>query len=421
MKFRIAEIDVPASEPFKFDALEREPVVKFLHDLIKQIEGPFVLALDSPWGTGKTTVVRMLRCSLLNDGFECVYFNAWKDDYVTDPLIPMVSAIDELKPVDGAINKGFRGSMAVLKKVAGPIAKRALKVAIKVGTHGVLDVDEATELATADAASDATGDLIDAFQKDKASLQQFRDELEKAVSRLSDKDPSRPLIFFIDELDRCRPSYAIELLESVKHLFDVPNIVFVLSIDKKQLEAITAAVYGERIDAPEYLRRFIDLEYVLPKLHTKKYIRELIKRFEFVSFFDDRKKNTTLAYEHEGFVEAFTLLAVMFVTGHPCTAGLQPAGFADLHGRPNTCSHPFAPNKTTQHNSRRANHALRHEKNYEGDVCSPRGQAHNAVASAWSGEVRAKLINLYPAGRSVTQLSRRLAWCLPPVAQPATA
>lgn len=308
MKFRIAEIAVPADEPFQFDALERKPVVEFLRDLIKQIEGPFVLALDSPWGTGKTTVVRMLRRSLEIEGFQCVYFNAWKDDYVTDPLIPMVSAIDELKPGGDAAGESFRASMATVRKAVGPIAKRAIKAAIKVGTLGVLDVDEAIEEATADVASD----LIDAFQKEKASLEQFRQSLEKAVGKLSQDEPPRPLIFFIDELDRCRPSYAIELLERVKHLFDVPNMMFVLSIDKKQLEAITAAVYGERIDAPEYLRRFIDLEYALPALHTKNYTRELIKRFGFQAFFEARKQHRTLAYDHDHFVEAFTLLASMF-------------------------------------------------------------------------------------------------------------
>ena len=312
MKFRIAEVEVPAEEPFKFDALARKPVVEFLRDLIKQIEGPFVLALDSPWGTGKTTVVRMLRRSLEIEGFHCVYFNAWKDDYVTDPLIPMVSAIDELKVGGDSANESFRSSMATVRKAVGPIFKRGLVAAVKAGTLNMLDLDEVSEGIAADMASDTTNDLIDAFQKEKASLEQFRDALEKAVGKLSQGDPPRPLIFFIDELDRCRPSYAIELLERVKHLFDVPNMVFVLSIDKKQLEAITAAVYGERIEAPEYLRRFIDLEYALPALHTKSYTKELIKRFEFKAFFDARNNNSTLRYDHDNFVEAFTLLAGMF-------------------------------------------------------------------------------------------------------------
>ena len=91
MKFRLEEIEVPEDEPFKNDALKRQPVVECVRDLIKQLEGPFVLALDSPWGTGKTTVVRMLRASLKKGGITSVYFNAWKEDYVSDPLIPMVA------------------------------------------------------------------------------------------------------------------------------------------------------------------------------------------------------------------------------------------------------------------------------------------------------------------------------------------
>ena len=312
MKFRIAEVEVPSSDPFRFDALERKPVVEFLRDLIKQMEGPFVLALDSPWGTGKTTVVRMLRSSLETEGFQCVHFNAWKDDYVIDPLIPMVAAIDELKPSGGASDGSFRTNMATVKKAVGSIAKRGLIAAVKAGTLNILDLDEVSEGVAADMASESTSDLIDAFQKEKASLERFRDALEKAVDTLTKEDRSRPLIFFIDELDRCRPTYAIELLERVKHVFDVRNMVFVLSIDKKQLEAITSAVYGERIDAPEYLRRFIDLEYALPAPHSKNYTQELIKRFEFKEFFDGRKQHRELAYDYDSFVEAFTLLAGLF-------------------------------------------------------------------------------------------------------------
>ena len=75
----------------------------------------------------------------------------------------------------------------------------------------------------------------------------------------------KPIIFIIDELDRCRPSYAVELLEQVKHFFSVSGIVFVLSIDKVQLGHAVRGVYGnDRINADEYLRRFIDIEYSIP-------------------------------------------------------------------------------------------------------------------------------------------------------------
>lgn len=312
MKFRLEEIEVPENEPFKNDALKRQPVVEFVRDLIKQLDGPFVLALDSPWGTGKTTVVRMLRASLKQEGIASVYFNAWKEDYVSDPLIPMVAAIDELQVADAEAEKQFGERMATVKRVASKVAKRGLVAAVKLATMNAVDLDEVTEEALSTAAGDAADDLVESFKQEKASLERFRGALEEAVKAVVPEGPSKPLVFFIDELDRCRPTFAIELLERVKHLFDVKHIVFVLSIDKKQLEAITAAVYGERIDAPEYLRRFIDLEYTLPAVHTKQYTRVLIERHGFKAFFDARRLSSELAYDHDNFVEAFAQLSGVF-------------------------------------------------------------------------------------------------------------
>ena len=80
MKHRLADLDVPADNTFKHDALERKPLVDFLSGLIARLSGPFVLALDSPWGTGKTTLIRMLQADLRLKEFECVHFNAWQVD-----------------------------------------------------------------------------------------------------------------------------------------------------------------------------------------------------------------------------------------------------------------------------------------------------------------------------------------------------
>lgn len=312
MKFRLEEIDVPADAPFKNDALKRQPVVEFVRDLIKQLEGPFVLALDSPWGTGKTTVVRMLRASLKQDGYTSVYFNAWKDDYASDPLIPMVAAIDDLKAVDAAAQGRFRKHMTTVKNVATTVVKRGAVAAVKMATLNALDLEDASEEILASAVGDATDDLVESFKKEKVSLERFHKALEEAVGEVAKGAAPQPLIFFIDELDRCRPTFAIELLERVKHLFDVKSIIFVLSIDKSQLEAITAAVYGERINAAEYLRRFIDLEYSLPIIHSKQYTRVLMDRFGFKSFFDARRNHSALSHEFDNFVETFTQIASVF-------------------------------------------------------------------------------------------------------------
>ena len=312
MKFRLEEIEVPEDNPFKNDALKRQPVVEFLRDLIKQLEGPFVLALDSPWGTGKRTVVRMLRCSRKTENVASAYFNAGKEDYVSDPLIPMVAAIDELKVIDSEAKQQFASRMATVKRVASKVAKRGIVAAVKLATMNAVDLEEATEDVLSATAGDAVDDVIESFKQEKASLERFREALESAVKAIQSEDAPKPLVFFIDELDRCRPTFAIELLERIKHLFDVKHMVFVLSIDKAQLEAITAAVYGERIDAPEYLRRFIDLEYTLPVVHTKQYTRVLVERHGFNSFFEARRSHSELRYDYDNFVEAFVLLSEAF-------------------------------------------------------------------------------------------------------------
>ncbi|WP_081764293.1 P-loop NTPase fold protein [Sphingobium sp. Ant17] len=73
----------------------------------------------------------------------------------------------------------------------------------------------------------------------------------------SDVDPRQaPIFVVVDELDRCRPDYAIALLESIKHLFDVPGVVFVIALHGRQLTASIEAVYGAKFDATAYLRRF---------------------------------------------------------------------------------------------------------------------------------------------------------------------
>lgn len=311
MHYRLPELEINETNPFRNDVLNRQPLVEFLASLIDRLSGPFVLALDSPWGTGKTTLVRMLQAKLEQDKFECIYFNAWKVDYVTDPLIALVSAIDDVHLKDGTAESAFRGHMKTAKKITTVVAKRVVIAGVKAATLGMLDIAEDFEDIAADANEKIAENLVDSFKNEKKELEKFRCAVEKAVEQLEAAGKKDKLVFFIDELDRCRPTFAIEMLERIKHLFDVPNIIFVLSIDKTQLEASTAAVYGEKINAPEYLRRFIDLEYGVPVIQTKKFTANLLTRFDLDSVFSLRI-GSELQYDKSNFIEFFTLLADVF-------------------------------------------------------------------------------------------------------------
>ena len=311
MKYRVQELEVPADEPFKNDALNRKPLVEFLSGLIGRLAGPFVLALDSPWGTGKTTLVKMLQADLGRQDFLCVYFNAWQVDYVNDPLVALVSAIDEIRLPNGAAQSQFRTHLQTARKITTAVAKRGVIAVAKAATLGGLDLEKDIEAVATEVAGGLAGDAVDAFQKEKKSLEKFRQEVAKAIEQLKVAGKKETLVFFIDELDRCRPTFAIEMLERIKHLFDVPNIVFVLSIDKAQLEASTAAVYGERINAPEYLRRFIDLEYGIPVVQTQKFTEALFARYELDSVFKARTGNGA-RYDRDNLIKSFTALADIF-------------------------------------------------------------------------------------------------------------
>jgi hypothetical protein len=305
MQFKLSPIEIPQSDPFQFDALQRRPSVEAIASLLDNLSGPFVLAIDSQWGTGKTTFVRMLKSFLESQNFFCLYFNAWETDFTTDPLLAFLGEMDGLIKAYDHGGKAFDKA----KKIATLIAKRVLPVAGKIATGGLLDLDSFTKDALADLVSDSVTDAVDAYTAEKNLILHFHESLSEAVKSLHAKGKKTNLVVFVDEVDRCRPTFAVELLERIKHLFNVPNILFVISLDKVQLSVSLSSVYGDGINSNEYLRRFIDIEYNLPKPNPKAFTKHLFGRFGFDDFFKDRANS---AFERNDIEEVFTSLSDLF-------------------------------------------------------------------------------------------------------------
>ncbi len=325
MTHRIDDIEVPADEPFKYDQLDRKPVVDFLSRLIGQLDGPFVMALNSSYGTGKSTLVRFLIKSLEKEGHRCINFNAWKVDYSTDPLVALVASIDRIELGFSDQNqKNFDDHFQKAKTITTAIAKTSAVNIVKILTSGIIDPDAIQLLANSSKSkTDWNLDVVAAFNKESKLFNDFRDELTKAVNLLQDDETEGDeteresedtfgsnLVIFVDELDRCRPTFAVHLLERIKHLFDIPNIVFVLSLDKNQIEASIKSVYGAEIDATEYLRRFFNLEFGIPVADTQNYISSLLTRFNLDPIFKERsQKGSQYENDRDNFVEYLNILA----------------------------------------------------------------------------------------------------------------
>ncbi|WP_346890742.1 KAP family P-loop NTPase fold protein [Clostridium sp. UBA3887] len=260
---------------FEEDIYNRKVIAENLTKIIESQNESMVISLDSEWGTGKTTFVTMWKDMLdsdekYNSKFETLYFNAWENDYIKDPLLAIFS---EMEKQIHENDSEFKKSMDKLKVKAKPFGKAVVSTGVKLATAGILNLDGVTigdyNEAELIKLSEKIGELsIKEISADKTVRAKFKEEMTNFQ-----KDMNKKIIFFIDELDRCRPTFTIELLEVIKHLFNIDNFIFILSIDKEQLSHSVATIYGQNADTLGYLRRFFDLDYKLPKIDLKEYIK----------------------------------------------------------------------------------------------------------------------------------------------------
>lgn len=245
----LAEID--ASNIWKDDALSRERDASNLDTLIAGQEGPLTLCLDGSWGTGKTFFLRRFKSQWEANGGKALYFNAWEDDNLDDPLIALIGQLwPLLKP------RGMKSLVDNIKKCTVPLIK---KVGLnRIGVDGK------------DVASSASN-AFDEYAEVQASRQQLKECVSKLADHIFEGSSRRPLLFVIDELDRCRPSFAVALLERIKHLFPIKHLVFLVGVDREQVKASVRSVYGD-IDAENYLHRFFDATLKLTQYAPSQFI-----------------------------------------------------------------------------------------------------------------------------------------------------
>ena len=293
MKIKHDDIVIDAETPFANCKLGRQKQGDTLTKIVANYKDGFVLAINNEWGTGKTTFVKMWQQQLVLDGYQTVYFNAWENDFEINPMVAIMSEFKVLTKVETKDTfKSLIAKGATLSKNIFPALIKAI-ASKYIDSNVIVDFFENTTKG----ATDIFEDEMKSYSKKKESINDFRLLLSKFIEVSTNE---KPVIFIIDELDRCRPNYAVELLEQVKHIFLVRGIVFVLSIDKEQLGHAVRGVYGsDLINANEYLRRFIDLEYSLQTPDTKLFCEYLFSYFEFQTFFHSQVRKQFREFDSE--------------------------------------------------------------------------------------------------------------------------
>ena len=280
---------------YQKDIIQRNNDIFHFIKILNSVKNNYTIALDGNWGSGKTFFVKQVKMVLdayneentdkkeiidickkhydlknfnLQPQF-CVYYDAWKNDYDEDPMLSLVYSILKSTKSD------FKGEKIDFITMAASImeafsGKNWSQVIQNLRGQSPLD-----ELKKRKDLNESIGEFLSSL-------------LEKKGNRL---------IIFIDELDRCKPDYAVRLLERIKHYFTQENITFVFSINMEQLQHTIKKYYGNDFDVFRYLDRFFDLKITLPAPNLAKYYQSLNLNTE--TFYDITCKAVIEAFHFE--------------------------------------------------------------------------------------------------------------------------
>lgn len=325
--------ELPIQSKWEGDHLDRVESARFLTSYLNGIyheknrdayAGHFVLNLNASWGQGKSFLIEKWVEDLKQAKYPVVLFDAWKNDFSKDPLIGFIAELekalepwlDYVAPAQALMNNVMGTAKKLIgigtRLFAGPIAGEIVeKITGLDGIDGSI-ADQAGKLAEK---------ALSQHRETRRLIEEFKTNLRALIETIEQQqkgDPEcvvqLPLYIFVDELDRCRPTYALELLENIKHLFGVRGVFFIVATNKEQLCHSIGAVYGSGFDSSSYLGRFFDQEYTLPEPNNRQYAKFLFDKYQIVDeerfvtpFHNDQKHCPHLQATFAVFSDAFRL------------------------------------------------------------------------------------------------------------------
>lgn len=256
------------AHPFEGDRLERRALANRLTQMIRRLPAGAVFAIDAAWGDGKSWFGRNWHAELLNDQYISAYIDTFSADYMEDPFFLLIGEIS-IALNQGKVSDLKKRGAEVAKALAPLTAKVILNAAGKlIGTDDITGKFSEAVSGAAEAAAESIENLISEkitdYEREKNSVTAFKKQLAKLAEE-NYKKTEKPIVIFIDELDRCKPDFAVKTIERIKHFFEVKHIIFILLLNKTQIHESIRGVYGSNIDAERYLGKFIQFSLNFPK------------------------------------------------------------------------------------------------------------------------------------------------------------
>lgn len=261
-------------KPFENDLWNRTNLADQLENYISRIKVGATVAIDAEWGAGKSWFVKHWKAQLVQKEFKVIYLNAFTQDYIEDPFLTIAMEIanvleaekKDIEKIKSTIGDAYRAILPSLPLLifqlamtfigAGKMAKQVADTFENLKDDTGAFGEAAAELLN-EKLKEHLSAQVDNYENEKKSLEYFKSQLAEITKNLE-----KPLVFIVDELDRCKPEFAIRLIERIKHFFDIPKVVFVLAVNKKQLEESINSFYGFT-SSSKYLEKFIDITVLL--------------------------------------------------------------------------------------------------------------------------------------------------------------
>ena len=266
------------------DEFNRKPIAENIIRLLTSLIDLSPMVIDGGWGTGKTEFCQKL-IRLMQEhhpDYRPVYIDAFRSDHSGEPLLALLAEIIKACTPEDTGEQPSEQRKNITRKVAKAagfvmktVAKAAVGHVLKQNTDDLAeefqqimndgqDADSLAETVTDAAATIASHTIdatVEALLKEQIEAEKNLETLKACLKELA---AEKPIILFIDELDRCRPDYAVDMLEVIKHVFDVENVKVVLVTNTKQLRAAINHRYGMEVDAQKYLDKFLKYSFALP-------------------------------------------------------------------------------------------------------------------------------------------------------------
>jgi hypothetical protein len=215
---------------------------------------------------GKSYFLEMFENYLIEEKkAETILINSWKNDFCDEPLIAICCELfSYFEEQNNEKSLPIREQLKSIVSIFGDLSNQFLKAQLGIDLEKTVNENKSIN----------HGKVI--FEK----FNQKKDLFEKLYKSIAEYTAEKQLIILIDELDRTRPDYAVNFLETLKHFFDIKGLIFILAVNKEQLKQSVECIYG-KIDFDEYYRKFAHRDVALPYSEEgiNKYIIKIVDDF----------------------------------------------------------------------------------------------------------------------------------------------